>query len=59
MLKFATANSADNLKKLIAEFYFCEPGEIELKEDGSIVENGRELSTKWTVKKSRWIFYKA
>ena len=31
MLKLATASSADNLKKLMAEFYFCEPGEIELK----------------------------
>lgn len=58
MLKFATANSADNLKKLIAEFYFCTPEEIELEKGGSIVKNGRELSTKWTVKKSRWIFYK-
>lgn len=59
MLKFATASSADNLKKLIAEFYFCNPEEIELKEGGAVVKNGRELSTKWTVKKSRWIFYKA
>lgn len=58
MLKFATAGNAENLKKLIAEFYCGKPEEIELKEDGSIVKNGREMSTKWMVKRDRWVFYK-
>lgn len=58
MLKFATAGNAENLKKLIAEFYCSKPEEIELKEDGSIVKNGREISTKWMIKRGRWVFYK-
>lgn len=58
MLKFATAGDAENLKKLIAEFYCGKPEEIELKEGGSIVKNDREMSTKWMVKRGRWVFYK-
>lgn len=58
MLKFATAGNAENLKKLIAEFYCCKPEEIEFKEGGLIVKNDREMSTKWMVKRGRWVFYK-
>ena len=58
MLKFATAGNAENLKKLIAEFYCGKPEEIELKEGSLIVKNSREMSTKWMVKKGRWVFYK-
>lgn len=58
MQKYATAGDAENLKKLIAEFYYGKPEEIELKEGGLIIKNGREMSTKWMVKKGRWVFYK-
>lgn len=58
MLKFATAGNVENLKKLIAEFYYCKLEDIELGEDGAILKNGRKMSTKWVVKKGQYIFFK-
>lgn len=56
MLKFAIASSADNFKKLIAEFYFCEPEEIELKGTDRLLKTAGNCQQNGRLKKAVGFF---
>ena len=55
-IKYATAGTVENIKRLIAEFYYSQPEKITLDNDGAVYNNGRKLSTKVEKIKNRFVF---
>ena len=58
VIKFASAGTVEQIKKLIADFYYSQPEKITIAENGTVYNNGRELSTFVIKQGKRYIFGK-
>lgn len=57
MQKLASAASLEDLKSLIAQFYYAEKENITIDNAGAVYNNARKLSTKAKKINKRFVFY--